>query len=221
MKRKYEITEIEHPQYPWLHRIRALCPLRGDVEPGELGGYVQTESNLDQQGDCWLYGDSIAMEDARVAGDAALKDRAAAMGRSMVTGISVCQDQTLICDDAIVRDSWLSGSCVVGGNAHIHPHPQTDISPKICGHAKVYGEVSGLVCCMDNTVVLPGMSINNPTLDAITLSRQGVQVCVAWDDPSREILPPARYRESGIGSGPAQGPAQDGRAARPDTGDAR
>ena len=30
MNQKYEISEIAHPQYPWLHRIRALS----DVRPG-------------------------------------------------------------------------------------------------------------------------------------------------------------------------------------------
>lgn len=28
---KYEITDIAHPQYPWLHRIRALQDVREDV----------------------------------------------------------------------------------------------------------------------------------------------------------------------------------------------
>ena len=31
MNQKYEITDIVHPQYPWLHRIRALRDVREDV----------------------------------------------------------------------------------------------------------------------------------------------------------------------------------------------
>lgn len=34
--RKYEITDIAHPQYPWLHRIRALQDVREDVHQGDL-----------------------------------------------------------------------------------------------------------------------------------------------------------------------------------------
>lgn len=43
---KYEITDIAHPEYPWLHRIRALQDVGKDVKKGDLGGYVESESNL-------------------------------------------------------------------------------------------------------------------------------------------------------------------------------
>ena len=46
MNQKYEITDIVHPQYPWLHRIRALRDVREDVHAGDLGGFVQSEENL-------------------------------------------------------------------------------------------------------------------------------------------------------------------------------
>lgn len=44
--RKYEITNIAHPHYPWLHRIRALRDVREDVRAGDLGGFVESENNL-------------------------------------------------------------------------------------------------------------------------------------------------------------------------------
>ena len=37
-EKKYEITNIAHPHYPWLHRIRALRDVREDVHAGDLGG---------------------------------------------------------------------------------------------------------------------------------------------------------------------------------------
>ena len=46
---KYEITDIAHPQYPWLHRIRALQDVREDVHQGDLGGFVESERNLSQE----------------------------------------------------------------------------------------------------------------------------------------------------------------------------
>lgn len=51
-QKKYEITEIDHPKYPWLHRIRALRQVNEQVSAGSLGGYVQTEDNLSQDGTC-------------------------------------------------------------------------------------------------------------------------------------------------------------------------
>ena len=55
--RKYEITDIQHPDNARLHRIKALIDiLRWGVKAGDLGGYIQSESNLSQIGDCWVYG---------------------------------------------------------------------------------------------------------------------------------------------------------------------
>ena len=55
--RKYGITDIQHPDNANLHRIKALVdiPRRG-VKAGDLGGYIQSESNLSQDGDCWVAG---------------------------------------------------------------------------------------------------------------------------------------------------------------------
>ena len=39
---KYKITAIEHPQYPWLHRIQALIDVNEKVPKGTIGGFVDT-----------------------------------------------------------------------------------------------------------------------------------------------------------------------------------
>lgn len=41
--KKYEITDIAHPDNPKLHRIRALTDVGTDVHKGDLGGFVETE----------------------------------------------------------------------------------------------------------------------------------------------------------------------------------
>ena len=71
-EKKYEITNIAHPQYPWLHRIRALRDVREDVHAGDLGGFVQSEENLSQEGQCWIAGNAVVAEEAYVYGDAIL-----------------------------------------------------------------------------------------------------------------------------------------------------
>lgn len=43
---KYEITDIAHEKYPFLHRIRALRDIRPGVRAGDLGGFVESEHNL-------------------------------------------------------------------------------------------------------------------------------------------------------------------------------
>ena len=42
---KYKITAIEHPQYPWLHRIQALIDVNEKVPKGTIGGFVDSITN--------------------------------------------------------------------------------------------------------------------------------------------------------------------------------
>ena len=82
--KKYEITDIAHPDNPNLHRIRAVTDLTEDVLAGMLGGYVESYDNLDQEGRAWISADAIACENAVVCGDAVLTDHAVARGNAYV-----------------------------------------------------------------------------------------------------------------------------------------
>ena len=52
-----------------LFRIKALVAF-GDVEKGELGGFIEKEDNLSHDGNAWVYGDAQVYGNARVSGDA-------------------------------------------------------------------------------------------------------------------------------------------------------
>lgn len=39
---KFEITDIAHEKYPFLHRIRALRDIGSEVKAGDLGGFVES-----------------------------------------------------------------------------------------------------------------------------------------------------------------------------------
>lgn len=69
--KKFELTNefIANRFGTKLFRIRALVEF-GDVEAGELGGYVEKESNLGHDDNAWVYGDAQVSGDARVCGNA-------------------------------------------------------------------------------------------------------------------------------------------------------
>ena len=68
--KKYELTaEFIEKWGKKLFRIKALISF-GSVEAGELGGYVEKEDNLAQNGNAWVYGDAWVYDNARVYGDA-------------------------------------------------------------------------------------------------------------------------------------------------------
>lgn len=52
-----------------LFRIKALISFR-NVEEGELGGYVEKEENLSNDGNAWVSGDAMVSGNARVCGNA-------------------------------------------------------------------------------------------------------------------------------------------------------
>ena len=68
--KKYELTdETIDVSGTTLHRIKALKDF-GNVKKGELGGYVESEHNLSQEGNCWVCGNAKVCGDAEVCGNA-------------------------------------------------------------------------------------------------------------------------------------------------------
>lgn len=143
--KKYEITDIAHPDNPNLHRIRAVTDLTENVLAGMLGGYVESYDNLDQEGRAWISEDAIACENAVVCGDAVLTDHAVAKGCAYVGKNATVMGDSTVQDDAIVCGGLLTGKSCVYGYAVIRQDEQTLCAPIIDGSARVYGEISGNV----------------------------------------------------------------------------
>ena len=68
-----------------LFRIKALISF-GNVEEGELGGYVEKEENLSNDGNAWVYGNARVFGNARVYGDAEVFGNAEVFGDAWVYG---------------------------------------------------------------------------------------------------------------------------------------
>lgn len=66
-----------------LHRIKALIDF-GDVKAGELGGYVEKETNLSQYGGAWVYRHAQVYGNALVCGNAEVYDDAEVYGNAWV-----------------------------------------------------------------------------------------------------------------------------------------
>jgi hypothetical protein len=85
---KYELTDIKNEQ--GLYRIRALKDFN-DVKAGDLGGWVASEANLSQDGNAWIYDDSMVFDNARVSGNAKVFDNARISGESKIYGsMKIC-----------------------------------------------------------------------------------------------------------------------------------
>ena len=71
MNKKFELLLDDTVEYLGikLFRIRALNSF-GNVEAGDIGGYIEKEDNLSVSGDAWVYGDAMVYGDAWVFSDA-------------------------------------------------------------------------------------------------------------------------------------------------------
>ena len=69
--KKFELTSefITNVLGTKLFRIKALIEF-GDVSAGELGGYIEKEENLAQDGNAWVYGNAEVCGNAEVYGNA-------------------------------------------------------------------------------------------------------------------------------------------------------
>ena len=98
-QKKYELTDefIEHWSGKKLYRIRALVTF-GAVVAGQLGGFVESEENLDQSvsGNAWVSGNARVYGDARVYGNARVYGDAEVSGNAWVRSYAVISERKMI-----------------------------------------------------------------------------------------------------------------------------
>ena len=84
--KKYELTSETKVVFGrTLHRIQALISF-GNVEAGELGGWVEKEENLDHPGNAQVSGNARVYGNAWVFGDARVSGNARVYGDARVFG---------------------------------------------------------------------------------------------------------------------------------------
>lgn len=85
-----------------LYQIQALKNF-GNVKKGELGGGIEKEDNLSQEGNCWVSGNACVFDNARVYGDARVSDNARVSGNARIYGNACVSGNARVYGDADVR----------------------------------------------------------------------------------------------------------------------
>ena len=79
--KKYELTsETKVINGVKLHRIKALKSF-GRVEKGELGGWIESEKNLSQDEDAWVFDNAKVEDKSKVRGNATISGNATVRGK--------------------------------------------------------------------------------------------------------------------------------------------
>jgi len=186
---KYEITDIAHEKYPFLHRIRALRDVGERVNAGDLGGFVESEGNLShEEGDeAWIFDDAICTGDGYVDKNSRLYGYAIVCGHGYVSQDSSMSAHSRVEDDAYIRCADLCGHARVSGQGMVLASPDSGVRPILSEHCAVYGTVQGDIHIMGTAVVISGEEILNNTLDTLVINEHGRSII---RDPSRNEIAP-------------------------------
>ena len=97
---KYKILEGQYVEVcgKKLYRVQALKDFDG-VKAGDTGGYIESESNLSQYDNAWVYDDAQVYGNAWVSGDAQV------YGNAWVSGDARVYGNARVCGNA-----WVSGT---------------------------------------------------------------------------------------------------------------
>lgn len=103
---KYRLTdEIKHIDGHTLYRIECTSSFicRGiQINEGMLGGWVETEYNLSQIGECWISADSYVMGSSHVFGNALIDDGSIVID-SIINGNATVNNSLI--KDSSIHDS--------------------------------------------------------------------------------------------------------------------
>ena len=133
---KYEILKDEFIEFDGrkLYRIKALKDFR-DVRKGTVGGYIESEQNLSQEGDAWVCGNAQVSGDALVYGNARVYGYARVSGDARVCGnAQVSGDARVLGNARVCSDAWVSGDALVSGNARVSGDAQVSGNAWVSGN---------------------------------------------------------------------------------------
>lgn len=187
---KYEITDIAHETYPFLHRIRALRDIGSEVKAGDLGGFVEAEWNLSyEDSDSWIFDDAIAANCAYVCEGACLRKQAIACGNSSLRKGAVLSGHARVEDTACISGGLVTGYARVSSRGMVNSYEEK--SPVITGESIVLGMVTGNVRVTGEAVILGDEKIFNDAIDRLILTEKGRSI---ERDPARDELVPQSAR---------------------------
>ena len=139
--KKYGFGESEY--FPdigkTLRRIISLKSFKG-VKKGEIGGWIEKESNLSQEGEAWVYQNAKVFDNAVVTGNARIWCEAKVYGTARVSeNVSVWGSSEIYRNARVDSDVMILGAAKVYGDTHISGHAEISNNAEVYGCASIVG----------------------------------------------------------------------------------
>lgn len=116
-----------------------------NLNTGELGGYIENEDNLSQEGNCWVHRNAIVYGRARVRDNAQIMDYAKVCGDRFSGDIIVynnarVREKAKVSDDAkVFHNADIFGEAIVHGKAEVSENAQVYDKSEVFGWVKIKG----------------------------------------------------------------------------------
>ena len=140
-----------------LHRIQAVKDF-SDVKAGDLGGYVETEENLSQVGNAWIYHNAKVFDRAKVYDNVKIYDNARVFNKARI------YNNAIVLNDAKVFDcAKVGGRAEVRDNALIFGNADVFDIALVRDNARVFGDVCvfGIAKVGGNTTLTGNALVSN------------------------------------------------------------
>ena len=146
-EKKYKLTdEFVTMGYRKLYRIEALKDF-SNVKKGDKGGFVESENNLSQKGNCWIhndakvYGDAVIADNAKVYGYAWVFENAEIYGNAKVyENVEIYGNAKVWNNSMIYGKAKIYGDANIFGNAKVKENAEVYGNANVCGNVLIYGE---------------------------------------------------------------------------------
>jgi hypothetical protein len=127
------------------YRVVALYGFRHNVRKGSKGGYIESERNLSQTGDAWVYDNAVVSGNALVTDNASVMNNAHVSGNARITGHAQIRHSSTVTDNAQVTDNAMTTmNGHVSGNAKILGNADITEGGHVSGNAEV-GDIRSVI----------------------------------------------------------------------------
>ena len=137
-EKKYELVPDAEERFMGrvVHRICAMRDF-GCVHAGGIGGFVESEDNLSQEGEAWIYGDAVVCDGAKVLENASVSGYAKVLGNA-----SVYNDAVVAGHASVYGNARVYGKSRVNEGAPVYGQAEVGGFATVTGHASVCGEAT-------------------------------------------------------------------------------
>ena len=134
--KKYELVETDK-RTPFGKPLFQVVALRdfGFVKKGDKGGYIESETNLSHEGNCWVSGNAQIFGNAKISDNAQIFDNAKISDNAQIFGNAKISDNAQIFGKA-----WVFDDAEVFDNARIFGNAWVFDDAEVSGNAQIFGE---------------------------------------------------------------------------------